>query len=72
MNTIDPIKEEAAAAVEAAPVAPVAAKAPTEDEIAAKAYDLWLDAGRPESGMALNNWLVAESMLRGQADTESE
>jgi hypothetical protein len=37
---------------------------PTNDQVAALAYAIWLDRGRPE-GRDMEHWLEAERQLRG-------
>jgi hypothetical protein len=45
--------------------APAAAAEPTYEEIAARAYDLWIAHGRPE-GRDHENWIEAEQQLRAE------
>jgi hypothetical protein len=52
---------KAAKAAQVAPEAPVPRPEPTHDEIARRAYELWLSRG----GAAHQNWLDAEAELRG-------
>lgn len=40
---------------------------PTHEQIAKRAYQLWLDRGR-NHGQDLEDWLAAEALLREQPD----
>jgi len=59
--------------VKAAPASPMAAVSdsppasspPTYEEIAARAYDLWQEQGRPE-GRERENWIEAERQLAAE------
>lgn len=44
---------------------------PTHDEIAARAYELYVDRGE-EPGHALRDWLDAEAELKGEIPTPEE
>jgi hypothetical protein len=48
-----------------APLATAPAPEPTYEEIAARAYDVWIAAGRPE-GRDHENWMEAERQLRAE------
>ena len=43
---------------------------PTHEQIAARAYEIFIERGRPE-GRDLDHWLEAEAQLRASAQTES-
>jgi DUF2934 family protein len=45
-------------------------KNPSQDEIAARAHQIWLDQGCPD-GRDMENWLAAESQLRRSDNNEA-
>lgn len=48
-----------------------APRAPTMDQIAERAYALWLAEGRPD-GRDLHHWREAEAQLRREIDAEAQ
>jgi len=46
------------------------ASTPTHEQIAARAYEIFIERGRPQ-GRDLDHWLEAEAQLRASAQSES-
>ncbi len=57
--------ERAPSALSVASVPSAGAQAPTVEKIAARAYEIWEQNGRPD-GKDQENWFRAERELRGQ------
>jgi hypothetical protein len=69
-RSIDAAKMTPAGSAAGEPVEPAATVGPTESEIAAAAYQLWLDNGC-RVGSDREDWFGAEAALRARRDTSA-